>query len=134
LLSLLRAPQVSLQLAAMEACNSPPEPELLVELTRKVTHAEPRIRLKLAQILPAFDQKAGFDALKLLLRDVDSDVRVAALKSTAGRPDYRLAQELALSEDTEWEVRMAAARALDAQASPVVSAPLFLALAQDDDG
>src|SRR5688500_9751676 len=50
LLSLLRAPQIPLRLAAMDACRERKEPELWPELSTLAENPESRIRLKLAEI------------------------------------------------------------------------------------
>src|SRR5579859_5498431 len=115
LLSLLRAPQIPLCLAAMDACRERKESELLSELVGLVENPEVRIRLKLAEILSPHTDDAVVQALNVLLKDADEDVRLAAVKSTAGRPEFRIAHETALAKDTDWDVRLAAVSALDAQ-------------------
>src|SRR5215467_14502142 len=51
LLSLIRAPQIPLRLAAIDASRERNEPELLSELVQLAHNPELRIRLKLAEIL-----------------------------------------------------------------------------------
>jgi len=133
LLSLLRAPQIPLCLAAMDACRERKESELLSELVGLVENPEVRIRLKLAEILSPHTDDAVVQALNVLLKDADEDVRLAAVKSTAGRPEFRIAHETALAKDTDWDVRLAAVSALDAQKNLEIVRPLFDALVQDTD-
>ena len=119
LLSLIRAPQIPLRLAAMEACRDRKEPELLEELSGLSQHPEVRIRVKLAEILRLNLSKAAARVLRDLLHDQDPDVREAAIKSTASRPEFRTAQETCLKTDIAWSVRFAALFALKDQSSTV---------------
>src|SRR5262245_49499671 len=59
LLSLLRAPQIPLRLAAMDAVRDRKEPEILAELVGMTAHPESRIRLKLAEMLQPHTDKAA---------------------------------------------------------------------------
>ena len=72
LLSLLRAPQIPLRLAALDACRERPEPDLLAELALLVDHSDARARLKLAGIIAAIAAVVagggGFAAKKLAVR------------------------------------------------------------------
>ncbi|HXJ55585.1 MAG TPA: AAA family ATPase [Verrucomicrobiae bacterium] len=133
LLSLLRAPQIPLRLAALDACRERPEPDLLAELALLVDHSDARARLKLAEVLCGRQQKLARETLQTLLGDADEDVREAACKSTSGQPEFQAAQEKALAGDPDWEVRLAAANALDAQKNPAAAKPLLLAVGRDDD-
>ena len=133
LLNLLRAPQIPLRLAAIDACRERQETELVAALVALTDNSEARIRLRLAEILRFHAGNAAVKALELLLKDADDDVREAAVKSTAGRLEFRMAQQSALANDTNWNVRFAAANALEAQKTPVVVKPLFEALTRDSD-
>ena len=134
LLSLIRAPQIPLRLAAMEACRDRKDPELLEELSGLSQHPEVRIRVKLAEILRLNLSKAAARVLRDLLHDQDPDVREAAIKSTASRPEFRTAQETCLKTDIAWSVRFAALFALKDQSSPVVVEAMFQVLHDDDTG
>jgi len=133
LLSLLRAPQLPLRLAAIDASRNRTEPELVAELVGLAQNPESRVRLKLAEILRGHVTKEAVGALQSLVQDSDGEVRVAALQSTFARPEFRLQQESALANDTSWAVRIAAVNALDSQKDPQVAKPLFHALGQDQD-
>ena len=133
ILSLLRAPQIPLRLAAIDACRRRAEPELVSALADLVHDSESRIRVKLAETLRHHASKTAGQALHALLADPDDDVREAALKSTSGRPEFCAAQEIALAKDPEWNVRLAAANALEAQQRPEVAKALLEALVQDAD-
>jgi ATP-dependent Clp protease ATP-binding subunit ClpC len=133
LLNLLRAPQIPLRLAAMDACRERTEPELVAALVSLADNSESRVRLRLAEILKHHSGDGATDALHTLLKDSDEDVREAAIKSTAGRSEFRAAQQSALASDTDWSVRLAAANALDSLKDPQVVKPLFQALLHDSD-
>src|SRR5688572_10884162 len=134
LLTLLRAPQVPLRLAAMAASGKRTEEEILQELLLLAADVEERVRLKLAEVLADRSDNASTEVLKKLVIDSAGSVRVAALKSSSGRPECRELQQEALAEDGEWSVRISAASALDAQASTQVVRALAASLQADDDG
>ena len=133
LLTLLRAPQIPLRLAAMDASRERTEAELLSELNTLAENSESRIRLKLAEILRVQTDKPAARAFAALLDDSEDEVRVEALKKSSGQPQFRAAQEKALAEDPDWNVRIAAANALDAQKAPQAVSALLTALGRDDD-
>jgi len=133
LLSLLRAPQIPLRLAAMEACRFRNEPELSVELASQTHHTDLRIRLKLAEVLRPDTNAASMRALGELLVDMQAEVREAALNSTAGRSEFRPAQEGCVLTDENPNVRIAAVKALNAQRSPQV-VKTFFDIVRDEDG
>lgn len=133
LLSLLRAPQIPLRLAAIDACRDRNELDLLQALLKLAEDAEVRVRIKLAEILKFQTNPQADEALALLLKDDEEDVRKAALISTSGRLAFRAAQEELLSKDDSWAVRFAAASALDTQKLPIVVKALVEALFQDAD-
>src|SRR5688572_5122270 len=133
LVSLLRAPQIPLRLAAMDASRDRNEEAILSELTAFAAHPEPRIRLKLAEILASRSDQASGDALRKLADDTEGFVRVAVLKSTVGRPEFREFQEESLLQDADWSVRHAAVVALNEQRSPEVVKAFASALQTDDD-
>jgi|SRR5882672_4851466 len=88
LLSLLRAPQIPLRLAAVEACRGQTEQELVLELLKLAEDTEARVRKKLAAILEGFDSKPVQEAVRTLAQDSDEEVRQAAVKSSAGKPAF----------------------------------------------
>lgn len=133
LLPLLRAPQIPLRLAALDACRERNESELLTELVKLAEDSESRVRHKLAEILKTISAKAGTDLLRLLMDDAEGMVRTAALNAGAGRPELLEAQRKLLASDPDWSARLAAASALGEQKSVQVVAALFKALANDRD-
>ena len=133
LLSLLRAPQIPLRLAALDACRERSEPELVAELAKFVEDAESRVRVKLAEIIGSVTGKTTTEALRALILDGDDEVRTAALKAGAGRPELLEVQQECLALDSAWSARLAAASALGEQKNPQVMKALFKALADDLD-
>jgi ATP-dependent Clp protease ATP-binding subunit ClpC len=133
LLSLLRAPQISLRLAAMEGSRHRDESELLSEFAGMAQHPEVRIRTKLAEILQPRRNKSTAQLLTGLLQDPEAAVRKAALKNTSGLPEFRAAQETCLKSDSDWTVRLAAANALEKHVHPEVIRTFFASILQDDD-
>src|SRR5258706_12500406 len=87
LLSLLRAPQIPLRLAAIDACRARTETELVAELVKFVDDSESRVGIKEAESRGSFPGPPATDALRKLIQDADDDVRMAALKSGASRPE-----------------------------------------------
>src|SRR5580658_10150395 len=112
LLSLLRAPQIPLRLAAMDACQKRTEPELVTVLVSLADNPELRIRLKLAEILRYHSDNGAVRSLNVLLKDADEGVRRAAIISSSGRPEFRATQQIVLANDPDWSVRLAAVNAL----------------------
>jgi len=133
LVSLLRAPQIPLRLAAIDACRERQEAELMVELAKFVDDSESRVRVKVAEILGTIPEKAATDALRTLILDSVGEVRAAALKGGGGRPQLLDLQEQCLTSDSDWQARLAAADALGEQKNPRVVGSLFRALAKDQD-
>jgi ATP-dependent Clp protease ATP-binding subunit ClpA len=135
LVSLLRAPQIPLRLAALDVCRARGEAdaELLAEMLKLAEDQEARVREKLAAALETVRTKPATTALQALAQDSEAQVRTAALKSTSGRPEFGQLHQALLETDPGWEVREAAASALGAQKSPAVVIPLLKALATDSD-
>lgn len=133
LVSLLRAPQIPLCLAAIDACRERKEPEILTVLAGLTEHVEQRIRLKLAEIFQYHSSAEAVKALHTLVKDAEESVRAVAMKSASGRPEFRTAQETALAKDNNWNVRLAAVNALETQKTPHIVKPLFEALIHDRD-
>src|SRR5262245_21269171 len=71
LLSLLRAPQIPLCLAAIGACTDRTEPELMTALLGLSAHSEARVRQKLVEVLAKHTQTLAVEALKQLAEDKD---------------------------------------------------------------
>ena len=92
-----------------------------------------RVRRKLAELLRIHNEKAAVAALRTLLTDSDDEVRELAFKSCAGRAEFRNAQEKALAEDSDWDVRIAAANALEGQKNPEVVKAWQMASTRDED-
>lgn len=133
LLNLLRAPQTPLRLAAIGACRDRSEPEIVSALVLLASDSEVRVRLKLAEILRFHAEPDVIPALHKLLKDEDEDVRQAALKSTAGRAEFRHAHQDLLANDNDWNVRLLAANAMESLSSPAIIKSLFEALLRDSD-
>jgi ATP-dependent Clp protease ATP-binding subunit ClpC len=133
LLTLLRAPQISLRLAALEACRGRLDDSLVIEVASLAADLESRVRLKVAEVLATLPERAAAGALKSLADDADDEVRSTALKSTAGKPAFLELQRKALANDADYEVRVAAASALGEQKIPTVAKDLLIALATDSD-
>src|SRR5215471_2825389 len=104
LLSLLRAPQVSLCLAAIAATRDRKEPVLLDEVVKLARSSEPAVRTRVAWMLGLRSDRAAVAALMNLVQDPVDYVRSAVLKATAGVPEFRTIQENSL-QDPEWDVR-----------------------------
>src|ERR671914_227731 len=64
LLSLIRAPQIPLRLAAIDACRDRSEPELASELAKLVEDPESRVRIKLAQVCGTIAAKSATESLR----------------------------------------------------------------------
>jgi ATP-dependent Clp protease ATP-binding subunit ClpA len=133
LLSLLRAPQVPLCLAAIAATQNRDEPVLLDELLELATDSpEPAVRARVAWVLAMKSDQTAIDTVMELARDPVGHVRSAVLRATSGVPDFRAVQENCL-RDHEWDVRFAAVRALEGQNTPLVVRALATSLQTEDD-
>src|SRR4051812_16702612 len=133
LLSLLRAPQIPLRLAAIEACRGRTDEETVTGLLQLADDPEGRVRRKLASALGGIESKPADGALRTLIQDSDDEVRAAALKSSSGKPAFIELQTAALESDSDWDVRLAAGNALGEQKIPLIVKPLLKALAEDGD-
>jgi len=133
LLGLLRAPQVPLCLAAMDAAAKRTEPEILLEMTALVSHSDVRVRRRLAELLIHRTYNAATDVLVSLARDSESGVRVAVMKSTTGRAAHLEYHVSALANDPDWNVRVAAVSAVEAADGAACVEGLAAALIRDDD-
>ncbi|HEX4999071.1 MAG TPA: AAA family ATPase [Terriglobia bacterium] len=131
--SLLAAPQVSLRLAAMEACRARTEPELLFSLIALSVDLESRVRQKLAEILSGRFEPEAVEALGALTSDADRDVRAAAFRATTNRAEFVDLQERALTHDSDWTVRYAAVQALTSHPGASIVETLARVLQNDDD-
>src|SRR3954465_4549068 len=133
LLSLLRAAQIPLRLAAIEACRGRTDEDIITELLKLADDPEGRVRRKLASILGGIESKPSETATRTLIQDSEDEVRAAALKSSTGKPAFIDLQTACLESDSDWEVRLAAANALGEQKIPLVVKALLKALAEDGD-
>ena len=75
ILSLLRAPQIPLRMAAVAACRGRTDEELTVELLKLAEDKEARVRKKLAEILDKAESKSQTAALRTLAQDSHEHVR-----------------------------------------------------------
>ena len=133
LVSLLRAPQIPLRLAAIDACRGRSEAELAEDFKKLVDDQEERVREKLATVLESLRTKPATDALRALAQDSAEDVRLAAVKSTSGRPEFAELQQTIADSDPDWRVRLAAVNSLGEQKNPASIAALLKGLAHDSD-
>jgi ATP-dependent Clp protease ATP-binding subunit ClpC len=133
ILALLRAPQVPLRLAGLEASRGLSEAPVIDALLNLVQDPEQRVRVRLPELLASLPAEYIDTPLGTLAEDADGEVRMAAVKATAGRPAFLSLQRSLLANDPEWGVRLAAASALGEQTTAVVAADLFNALARDTD-
>jgi len=134
LISLLTAPQVPLRLAGLEASVERKEEELHEAVARLARDREMRVRVKAVETLASFPEgKTVLEALTVLARDAEGEVRSAAMKATAGRAAFLNLQQSLLGSDSDWNVRLAAAKSLGEQKDPRVARELFNALACDSD-
>jgi ATP-dependent Clp protease ATP-binding subunit ClpC len=133
LVSLLRAPQIPLRLAAIDACRGRLEPELASEVAKLAEDQEARVRERLATALDSLRTKAATETLRTLAQDSEAEVRIAALKSSSGRTELAGLQQTILESDPSWNARLAAATALGDQKSHAVAIPLLKALANESD-
>jgi len=133
LASLLRAPQVPLRLAALEACRLRKLQALEPALVMLADDSESRVRLKLLECLDAVSLPAAGGVLLKLVEDEQPEVRAQAIKSSAGRRALIALQSRLLLNDPSWAVRQAAATALGSHPKLQGGADLLRALAQDAD-
>jgi ATP-dependent Clp protease ATP-binding subunit ClpC len=134
LLSLLKAPQIPLRIAAIVACRKRSEPELLAEVVKLAQDPEARVRKQVPGVLEDVDSPPASEALRILVQDGAEEVREGAVKATAGRNAFRKIQEKLLGTDPSWNVRLAAANALGQLKRPDILPALIKALASENDG
>ncbi|MBK8001131.1 MAG: AAA family ATPase [Verrucomicrobia bacterium] len=133
LASLLRAPQVPLRLAGLEACRLRKLQVLEPALVMLADDPESRVRLKLLECLDAVSRRAAEGVLLKLIDDDEPEVRTQAVKASAGRHALMQLQSRLLLNDPSWAVRQAAATALGSHPKLQGGADLLRALAQDAD-
>ena len=112
LLSLIRAPQVPIRLAVIEASRNTKHQEIRAELAKLVVDRESQVRENLAELHSGFHDDLADDVLRKLIGDSESDVKVAALRASEGRPSLLELQMKALKSGSNWAVRNAAAVAI----------------------
>jgi ATP-dependent Clp protease ATP-binding subunit ClpA len=133
LATLLQAPQVPLRLAGLEASLDRRESELQPLVLPLARDRDVRVRLKATEVLGSFPTDVAGASLRALADDEHAEVRAGAIKATAGRGEFLGIHKSRLASDPSWAVRLAAAKALQAQPAPVVAGELLGALARDDD-
>jgi len=134
LVSLLKAPQIPLRIAAVGACKGRSEPDLVAELVKLAQDPEARVRKEVPGALEKAESDQAAEALRMLAQDADPAVRECAMRATAGRNPFRKLQEKLLATDSSWEVRLAAANALGQLKRPDILPPLIKSLATEGDG
>ncbi|MCC7374218.1 MAG: AAA family ATPase [Verrucomicrobiales bacterium] len=112
LAALLRAPQVPLRLAALEACRGVEDPGLADILAEIARDTDIRVRILLAELISRKILTTTDDGLRALLADSEPTIRSHALATVAGRPEFReFLWELA-TRDPIWDLRGKAIQAL----------------------
>jgi ATP-dependent Clp protease ATP-binding subunit ClpC len=133
MLTLLRAPQIPLREAAVEACLGRTEEELHEPLRALASDPSPAVRAKLAATLISLEFNAFSDVFEKLFSDNHETVRLAAFTATSGIEHFIENQKKALQQDDSYMVRAAAADGLGKQTSNEALENLFDALAEDRD-
>jgi ATP-dependent Clp protease ATP-binding subunit ClpC len=134
LITLLKAPQVPLRLAALDLCRDTRDTALLSQIVILASDQDPRVRLKLARLVPTLPDSTTGTVLTRLLKDSEAGIRQEALKASAGVANHVARQAELLKDDDSWSVRLAAASALGQQADlSLVVDVLLQSLADDDD-
>lgn len=133
LLSLLRAPQIPLRVAAVQGCLDRPEPELRAEVAKLAGDAEAKVREKVPAVIASANEPEATAALLALARDPAEEVRLAALQATTGHAGFLEAHKPLLESDPSWTVRLAAANSLAKIDSDAVPPVLMRALGSDLD-
>jgi ATP-dependent Clp protease ATP-binding subunit ClpC len=133
IVTLLRAPQVSLRLAALEACRGRGVQGIAAALREMVRDGEARVRAKLAEIIRTLSEMPVAATLATLAEDSAAEVRQQAISASTGLAGFRARQGAVLTGDPEWTVRQAAASALAEQPAPDVVKELMQALGTDSD-
>jgi hypothetical protein len=123
LLSLMRAPQVSVCLAAIGAVEHRAEPALFQQLKDLAAHSDARVRARVAEALAPKRDSTSTSVLHTLAADPELIVRRSVLWVTAGDARFQTLHENSL-EDPDFNVRMAAARALEGQNVARIVRPL----------
>ena len=112
----MRAPQVPLRLAAIQASRDRAEPELLSELLLLVKNPEIRVRLALAEVLGPRKEQGAAEALTVLVDDADYGVRAAVfLRATTGQGRLSHGARKMPADRLRLTVRSAALSALEVQ-------------------
>jgi ATP-dependent Clp protease ATP-binding subunit ClpA len=112
LAALLRAPQVPLRLAAVEACRGRQEDGVTVELSRLATDADVRVRIALAESLAQQALTVTAEAFGALMRDDQPGVRSPMCRAAAGSGPWAARLREMAGNDPDWNVRREALRAL----------------------
>lgn len=133
LLSLLRAPQIPLRVAAVEGCLGREEAEITLEVASLAGDSESKVREKVPGILASSSEPEAIAALMRLARDPAEEVRLATLKATCGNAGFFDAHRVLMEGDSSWTLRLAAANSLAAMESEAIAQPLMLALGSDSD-
>jgi ATP-dependent Clp protease ATP-binding subunit ClpA len=133
MVSLLTAQQTPLRLAALGASESRTEPEIFAAIKRITSDSDRRVRQKIAEIIPNLPIEEFRSHLREFARDKESVVRLTAIRSTSGIFEFIDLQKKALIDDPRYDVRMAAAEALEEQEPGEVLLPFLTVVASDSD-
>lgn len=131
LTSLLRAKEVPLRLAALEASRLRNMPALEHVLVAMASDSERIVRMKLLECLGSAGRTATEAILFKLVEDPEPDVCAQALKASDGRLSFLEIQSVILLTHRQWSVRLAAAKALGSYPQPMRCNELFRALVND---
>ncbi len=133
LVSLLRAPQIPLRLAAVDACRERKEPELWNQLALLADDKEYSVRSCLIGILKdwGFDHEPCCQLVLRLFEDDDDSIRSMIVRQTSGESRFLEAQLERLRTDDNYYVRYSAVGAVAESGSETVGKDLFDVMLND---
>lgn len=133
LLPLLRAPQVPLRLAGLEASRSHSDPAVVAEVLRLAGDSDSQVRERLADLLAQKAIPATPAALEALLSDREFGVRLRACKAASELEPFQARLRALAEQDDQWGVRQAAIQALGEVADSDHAGLLVRIIAEDAD-
>jgi len=132
IVSLLAAAQAPLRLAALGACENRQEPEILEAIKGLIGDSDSRVRQKIAEIMPTLPFKQFCEELKKLVQDKEYSVRLAAIRSTAGHPEFLELQQKALASESHYDLRLAVVEVMGSQEPREVFKSFLMAVADNN--
>src|SRR5262249_29922877 len=134
LLDYARSDEAVLRRAAVVLGKDLAEPELLEALADLAGDFDEGVRLTLADAAREAVWWPPDAVVSQLLRDPNSEVRLAAVRAAGRRPALEPGLVARLTEDDSWRVRQEAARLLGDGTPRAVLPTLLTVLAEDSDG